>query len=139
LVETSTDPELLLWNQEAEYSYYRHGPLAQTVIGDDLQTMDYYYTLQGWIKGVNDPLLRHNPDEDIQDVFGYNLHYFEGDYIPISQEVADSIVSAPTEDLQQTAGDLYNGNIRSMITGIAGLDFTVEPPIYRNLPNNWKR
>jgi len=130
-VETSTDPQLLLWNREAEYKYYRHGPLAQTVIGDGLQTMDYYYTLQGWIKGVNDPLLRTNPDKKIQDVFGYSLHYFEGDYTPISEDVANNLVPVPTQDLQQTAGNLYNGNIRSMITGIAGLENPTQAMTYQ--------
>ena len=42
------------WKRDASYTYYDHGPLRRTVIGQDqLQGVDYAYTLQGWIKGVN--------------------------------------------------------------------------------------
>ncbi|MES2332475.1 MAG: RHS repeat-associated core domain-containing protein [Bacteroidota bacterium] len=51
-VKTSTNG--LLWETDAEYKYYRHGPLARMELGiDKVQGLDYMYTLQGWIKGVN--------------------------------------------------------------------------------------
>lgn len=51
-VETSRDK--LVWERDAAYSYYKHGPLARTVLGQQqVQGMDYIYTLQGWLKGVN--------------------------------------------------------------------------------------
>jgi RHS repeat-associated protein len=51
-VKTSTDG--LIWETDAEYKYYRHGPLARTELGTDkVQGLDYMYTLQGWIKAVN--------------------------------------------------------------------------------------
>ena len=38
--------------KEAHYSYYKHGPLAQTILGQlQVQKQDYVYTLQGWLKG----------------------------------------------------------------------------------------
>lgn len=44
----------IIWETEAEYFYYKHGPLARTEIGGlKVQGLDYLYTLQGWIKGVN--------------------------------------------------------------------------------------
>jgi hypothetical protein len=51
-VETSADS--LVWERDARYEYYKHGPMARSVIGQQLvQGMDYAYTLQGWLKGVN--------------------------------------------------------------------------------------
>ena len=38
--------------REAHYTYYKHGPLARTDIGQlRVQGQDFVYTLQGWIKG----------------------------------------------------------------------------------------
>ncbi len=52
LVETSIDG--FVWQKDARYEYYLHGPLARTVLGDQsVQGIDYAYTLQGWLKGVN--------------------------------------------------------------------------------------
>jgi hypothetical protein len=52
LAETSSDS--VFWDKEARYAYYKHGPLARVVIGDKMiQGLDYAYTLQGWLKGVN--------------------------------------------------------------------------------------
>ncbi|WP_315819578.1 hypothetical protein [Paraflavitalea speifideaquila] len=42
------------WEKEAKYEYYLHGPLARTTIGQQqVQGIDYAYTLQGWLKGMN--------------------------------------------------------------------------------------
>jgi RHS repeat-associated protein len=54
LTAVKTSANGLLWETDAEYKYYRHGPLARTEMGTDkVQGLDYMYTLQGWIKGVN--------------------------------------------------------------------------------------
>ena len=54
LVEAETSKEYVYWEKEARYKYYRHGPLARTVLGElQVQGVDYAYTLQGWLKGVN--------------------------------------------------------------------------------------
>jgi RHS repeat-associated protein len=51
------------WQQDAKYFYYLHGPLARTEIGNDkVQGMDYAYTIQGWLKGVNSIALNKNND-----------------------------------------------------------------------------
>jgi RHS repeat-associated protein len=50
----STSRDNILWEEDAGYSYYKHGPLARTVIGQQrVQGVDYNYTLQGWLKGIN--------------------------------------------------------------------------------------
>jgi len=51
-VETSNDS--IYWENDAFYQYYKYGPLARSVIGQQqVQGLDYAYTLQGWLKGVN--------------------------------------------------------------------------------------
>ncbi|HOS84692.1 MAG TPA: RHS repeat-associated core domain-containing protein [Bacteroidales bacterium] len=113
-VETSTD--LVVWNREADYTYYRHGPLAQTNVGNNLQHINYTYTLQGWIKAVNDPLLRTEANPTTYaDEFGYSLDYYAGDYASIH---ADANHIANT---RVATNNLYNGNISGMTTSIAEL------------------
>jgi hypothetical protein len=46
--------KMVLDGRLPRYSYYRHGPLARTIVGQQqVQGIDYAYTLQGWLKGVN--------------------------------------------------------------------------------------
>jgi RHS repeat-associated protein len=97
-VETSRDGEL--WERDAAYSYYRHGPLARVELGADrVQGLDYLYAITGWPKGVNSEALdpARDPGGDGRagtvnaavagDVFGSAVHYFPGDYTPIGPAV----------------------------------------------------
>ncbi|MCE2962736.1 MAG: hypothetical protein ACK567_03515, partial [Chitinophagales bacterium] len=53
----------VVFNQEVQYEYYLHGPLARTIYGEDqVQGIDYAYTLQGWLKGINASTLNTNYD-----------------------------------------------------------------------------
>jgi YD repeat-containing protein len=119
------------WEKEAAYNYYAHGPLARTVIGEqEVQGLDYVYTLQGWIKGVNSNNLDANndPGKDglglsanhrvAQDVMGYSLHYFNNDYLPIVNGNTTFIADQSNSDMLQNSSDLYNGNIARMVTTI---------------------
>ena len=48
---------------DAQYDYYAHGPLRNVILGDDhVQKVDYYYTLQGWLKAINSPMAADNVD-----------------------------------------------------------------------------
>ncbi|MGB0525061.1 MAG: LamG-like jellyroll fold domain-containing protein [Flammeovirgaceae bacterium] len=91
--EVYTSVDGYVWANDATYHYYAHGPLARVALGEyEVQGLDYYYTLQGWIKGVNMP--GQNPAEDLgldghatgahnriaKDAFAYQLGYFNGDY-----------------------------------------------------------
>ncbi|HRE75623.1 MAG TPA: RHS repeat-associated core domain-containing protein [Flavobacteriales bacterium] len=125
-----------VWENDAKYFYYAHGPLARVELGDlKVQGMDYVYTLQGWIKGVNSSTLDSLRDPGLdgwvdnsnvnkyipKDVMGYNLNYFTGDYAAIN--TAKSGASAPFasivgSDIESNRYDLYNGNIGSMVTTI---------------------
>ncbi|WP_315814235.1 hypothetical protein [Paraflavitalea speifideaquila] len=54
LTEVQTSLDGYTWEKEAKYEYYLHGPLARTTIGQQqVQGIDYAYTLQGWLKGMN--------------------------------------------------------------------------------------
>ena len=147
-VHTSLDG--IYWTLEAKYFYYAHGPLARVEIGEhNIQGVDYYYTLQGWIKGVNSPEGTFGKDgtEDNPtfntDEFAYTLHYFEGDYTARGTNailgdafVADANYENFKEFYDHTeAGNdlgggfieaekydrksLYNGNVAAMTTSIA--------------------
>ena len=120
------------WQNDARYFYYDHGPLARMEIGENnLQGVDYYYTLHGWLKGVNSSVLdqANDPGKDsdqaalnatfAKDVFGYGLHYFAGDYAAINgtgQQTQASVNNA--SHAATNSHDLYNGNIRYMQTSI---------------------
>ena len=126
-VETSKDGAI--WEKDANYQYYEHGPLARTSLGDkNVQGMDYVYTLQGWIKAVNGEYIanqKHDFGEDglvgpdvaaalrARDAFGYSLGYFQTDYRPIDDDVLSSFSLSDS-----SINDLYNGNIRQMVTSL---------------------
>ena len=64
LIEVQTSMDSIIWQKDARYEYYKHGPLARVVIGEQLlQGLDYSYTLQGWLKGINSTAI--NSDHDM--------------------------------------------------------------------------
>jgi RHS repeat-associated protein len=114
------------WDKEASYEYYAHGPLARTELGQEkVQGLDYVYTVQGWMKGVNSNSLNetYDPGKDgdgnilARDAFGFSLHYFEGDYGSIAG-TNDFLADQTGSDLIANSSDLYNGNIGRMVTTI---------------------
>ncbi|MEJ0034190.1 MAG: RHS repeat-associated core domain-containing protein [Bacteroidota bacterium] len=126
------------------YRYYAHGPLARVELGTQtVQGLDYYYTLQGWLKGMNMPYnsgtnnasIHADPGHDGEtgtigkDVASFTLGYFQSDYSPIN-------AAAPPENaelmwvqmmkqwygsipLLNPGAGLFNGNISWMITDLA--------------------
>ena len=125
-VETSTDG--IVWEADAQYQYYDHGPLARVLLGDQqVQAMDYVYTLQGWLKGVNADEIETNDvlgdgnglsSEGIaKDAFGYSLNYYTGDYEPIST-VSNPFTIAKSSEGTINTKNLYNGNIKTMVTSL---------------------
>ena len=135
-----------LWVTEANYSYYLHGPLARVEIGKNkVQGMDYAYTLQGWLKGVNGQFLDAGRDmsgdglqstafaNHARDALAFTLGYFDNDYMPIAGNV-----NAPAFKMQYTSPaydetgvvrsnnvigkKLFNGNISYATYAMANLD-----------------
>jgi len=139
LVNVKTSKDYIYWENDAGYSYYKHGPLARTVLGEQqVQGIDYAYTLQGWLKGVNstdigDGTYDMGGDGKIgganslvaRDAYSFSLNYFVGDYKQINTTVnafgvVNNNLPNPTDGVH-TGGDLFNGNIRAMLVNIPKL------------------
>jgi len=118
------------WTEEAAYEYYRHGPLKRTQLGEwEVQGLDYAYTIQGWLKGVNSNSMVSSRDigrdatasalnrQDVaKDAFGFNLGYFNGDYTPVGSPAESFEADINGSYIGSTMKDLYNGNIAYMTT-----------------------
>lgn len=133
-VETSVDGHL--WYPDATYFYYAHGPLERVELGRQVQGMDYAYTLQGWLKGINSDLLL--PERDMgrdgvddggnphrlfgRDAYGLSLGYHGADYEPIDAAhwttVADRPFAAHAWDDSDGWNPLYNGNIAHTVNSL---------------------
>lgn len=128
-----------------------HGPLARVELGENkVQGIDYAYTLQGWMKGINSSQLDPNHDmgEDgiditspvSRDAYGFNLGYFNQDYSPIG---GSNFEANYNPSGGSTFGDdsykngslmdngLYNGNIRHSVLAMDSLNFPNLGYIYR--------
>ncbi len=129
-VLTSTDG--YIWDKEAKYRYFLHGLLARVELGQyRVQGLDYYYTLQGWVKGVNmpyaaDPGNDGNAGTNLRvgrDLFAYTLGYFENDYKPANAAVVlsdtrDQLWQRSKDVMGTTSTSLFNGNISWMTTDL---------------------
>jgi YD repeat-containing protein len=124
LVQVETSRDKLLWERDAAYRYYKHGPLARTELGQlGVQGIDYAYTLQGWLKGVNSisqtksyDMGGDGTDVTAMDAYGFGLHYYddkvnEQDYKPVSSSIP---VAFPRPSTAIGIRSLYNGNIGAM-------------------------
>ncbi|HBT93828.1 MAG TPA: hypothetical protein DEB23_06170, partial [Chitinophagaceae bacterium] len=105
--------------------------------------MDYVYNLNGWLKGVNSDtrqkqrdLGKDGYDGDVntgsyllskanihknmgEDAFGFSLSYFNGDYEAIGAQGNNFFASVTGNTLlTDTKKQLFNGNIRHMVTSI---------------------
>ena len=142
LISVYTSTDSIVWENDATYDYYKHGPLARTELGEQkVQGIDYAYTIQGWLKGVNSISLTHDKDmgEDgntsnpatryvARDAFGFTLNYFNNDYSSIAAGAGTnsfplhSVASGVSGGVSNTDyRPLYNGNISSMAVNIGKL------------------
>ena len=140
IAETSKDD--FIYEKDAKYFYYDHGPLARSEIGEDkVQASDYAYTIQGWLKTVNGEQISENTmlgqdglastinSQGARDVNGFSLSYFDDDYQSASTHLANNSSVNPSRMLNYSVGanaqlglGLYNGNIRSMYTALVDND-----------------
>ncbi len=121
-----------MWDRDASYSYYMHGPLKRIELGEDsLQGIDYTYTVHGWLKAINsttmtniqyadpgndgrnDPTLVNPHQNYCPDVFGSIYGYYKEDYINLNEGY--NFYQPNHNYLQYMDGtpNLYNGNISS--------------------------
>lgn len=106
LTETSRDGKL--FDRDARYEYYDHGPLKRSLIGEDkVQGLDYVYTIQGWLKAMNNAAALAETGNVGKDAFAMTLAYYSGDYV----RSGSPYNSTASEHLQ--GKDLFNGNISS--------------------------
>ncbi len=100
---------------QAKYFYYLHGPLKRVEVANQLQGVDYTYTLQGWLKSINHVNNRLDPGADsptsngiAKDLFGLTLDYFSGDYQSRAQATVNLAgTSTPASPFR------YDGTIRT--------------------------
>jgi YD repeat-containing protein len=115
VAETSTDQ--VIWDRDAQYAYYDHGPQKRILLGEDkVQGIDQTYTVQGWLKRINDHTLSGldagadgitgSVNERVaRDAFGMQLAYFEDDFVrPDAPWTTVNSYFTPERNL-------YNGNI----------------------------
>jgi len=128
-VESSQDG--IIWQRDAGYEYYQHGPLARMSLGDlRVQGVDYVYTIQGWLKAINSDFMTPANDAGkdgdtssvyANDAFAMTLQYFLDDYESIGGDT--SVLRLP----ERANKNLYNGNISRQVTNINSL-----PPLAAN-------
>ena len=138
-VLTSRDGEV--YEEQARYAYNASGALVRTVLGEDLQGIDYVYNLNGQLKGINHPSLdpSKDPGNDgnngvVGDVFGMAIDYYDGDY-------ARPNTPTPVAQLNPTGEDQYNGNIKSIRYQTKGTSTQQQFSAYQYQydKNNWLR
>lgn len=128
LIEAKSSIDDIYWQKDASYQYYLHGPLARTVLGDnEVQGVDYAYTIQGWLKAINASTLNDTFDmgqdgklgglnvNTARDAVALSLRYFSNDYNQIGR------MNLPVEAIMPNAIDsfgLYNGNIISQTVSL---------------------
>jgi RHS repeat-associated protein len=134
ITDVQTSPDGVIWEKDATYQYYPHGPLSRVELGNKkVQGIDYSYTLQGWLKAVNGESL-NNPDNDMgkdglptgttktSDAFGYSLNYYDKDYKAIGNDDQTNafkpLMYSRNNAIQSDSKDLFNGNIKQMTTAI---------------------
>ncbi len=135
LIQAKTSADGLLWDIDADYQYYAHGPLARIELGErQVQGIDYAYTLQGWLKGINgldlnlywdmgrDGNTGASANKKIgRDVYGMVIGYFEDDYYPAGGNSRNFEPSYSPSSFSSASPSLYNGNIRNIGYTIKGL------------------
>ncbi len=118
---------LFLSVHDAAYYYYRHGPMQRVELGQKVQGIDYAYTLQGWLKGINSTNVHQATDMGrdginsnnvvARDVFGFALHYYSNaDYQPLN-DTKKPFADAATA-LASNFNPLFNGNIAAISMNI---------------------
>jgi RHS repeat-associated protein len=119
----------LQWQEDAHYYYYLHGHLARMELGKNkVQGVDYAYTLQGWLKGINGQTLDITKDmagdgnasntafrNFGRDVYAFSIGYHNNDYKPIGGTAANAFdlsFTAPAGAVGttgNTGSQMFNG------------------------------
>lgn len=131
MVSVETSRGGIVWDRDAKYSYYDHGPLARVELGEEqVQGLDFAYTIQGQLKGVNSDTL--DPARDIggdgdreghtihravaADAIGFSLGYYEADYRAITDLSEEANFVAQADRTEFGAQSLFDGSIARLVT-----------------------
>lgn len=137
-VHTSLDGTVLNQEIQAAYEYSLHGAMDRMELGDEVQGIDYVYTIAGRLKSINNPALNErDPGQDgftgphatfAQDVFGMTIDYHEDDYRRQGTNIQTYVEPIPGGNKE----GLYDGNIRSIRwqTRTIGINPTGNAPLY---------
>lgn len=103
----------------ATYHYTKLGALKRIEYAEDLQGIDFTYTLQGRLKAINYLSTTEDPGNDapettgfFEDIFGMSLEYFKGDYV--STKGNSAIQSMDKDNWVQ---DNYDGKVKAIAWG----------------------
>jgi RHS repeat-associated protein len=133
LIGVSTSRDSIQWENDAAYTYYRHGPLARLDLGSlQLQGIDYSYTLQGWLKSINPSWITPSGTAAQYDSDGVStIAYFERDAYKLNLNYFDDGTYTDFRPINPLTGyvqgnalpsgskrNLYNGNIASQALNI---------------------
>lgn len=122
LSEVKTSRDGTTWIKQAHYIYYPHGPLKRVELRDDLQGIDYVYTINGALKSINNPDMDYDPGNDSpstnsfdSDVFAMTLDYFSGDYRRNNTGISDvkEVVYNPNPGTSIITESNYSGSIKA--------------------------
>jgi RHS repeat-associated protein len=129
IVRSYSSRDGYIWENDARYNYYAHGPRSRRELGEDrLQGIDYVYTIHGWLKALNHPSLdpANDPSGDgnssgpnssvARDVFGMVLGYYKGDFNKSSSAFHSISSDKLWDNSRPQGGSLYNGNIANWVT-----------------------
>ena len=114
------DRDMEIWDRDAAYYYYLHGPLKRIELGEDkIQGIDFLYTINGWLKSVNIEDNHNNPEYGVSgatpgDAYGYTLDYYndgsgDKDFVHNSTDFGNGATLLPTAGAVNHS--LYDGNI----------------------------
>jgi len=139
LTETYVSVDDVHKDRQVHYRYYDYGPLSRVEYGEyQVQGQDYFYTINGWMKGMNASTLGEARDAGkdgtngyltdnnqvhnlfARDVTAYTLGYYQKDYNAINGSILEIDYGSSVFDTE--ARDLYNGNIRSLVTSIVDME-----------------
>ena len=120
LVGVSTSRDSIQWENDASYTYYRHGPLARSELGSlGLQGIDYAYTLQGWLKSINPSWITPSGTTDQYDSDGVStVAYFERDAYKLNLNYFDDGTYTDFSPINPQSGYVQGNALSSEPNGI---------------------
>ncbi|MGM0565984.1 MAG: RHS repeat domain-containing protein [Bacteroidota bacterium] len=112
----------IIWDEEARYYYYPHGKLARIELGNNkVQGIDYAYTLQGWLKGINSAGL------DVTQDAGKDGNA-SGIFANVSSDAVSMILDYHNDDYKAAGGNnTFTEHLNSPLGSASPNQYTANP------------